>query len=370
MRFTSVFKKMMKASCKLVFFSLFLGKSLHAQYRVDASLLFGNMEPHSIYTEALRAPVYGVQFDADWEVPNEPRVPNPLAERKHAMRYFGATVLAMNMGTTVTGTQLGAGVSMGAAQPIGKYFQLGWRVAHGLSYLSRKYDTTVFPINYAIGSNINYLAIITGYARFNVNRFGILASANLTHCSNGNYSKPNVGLNALNLNLGVSYKLYKRSNSKQYYEPKSKFFAFPYTAGLKLATRQKSLEYPRRTFVWIADFSYRDQQSKFSYWDVGLDGFYDPNYQWYDDGRLTRAGESENYELGVRGGKVFLYGRLGLRLDLGMYIVKPKHSEKPWFYNAFGLDYRLSHHWIARSRLKAHLNKADYMEFGLSYLWN
>jgi hypothetical protein len=103
---------------------------------------------------------------------------------------------------------------------------------------------------------------------------------------------------------------------------------------------------------------------------VGLDGFIDPNYQWNEDGSLTRAGESENYELAVRGGKVFLFGRLGLRLDLGMYIVKPYHSEKPWFYNAFGLDYRLGHHWVARSRLKAHLNKADYMEFGLSYLWN
>lgn len=343
---------------------------MHAQYRLDASLLFGGMRPHSEYTEALRAPVYGLQIDADWELPNELRVPNPLQERKYLMKYLGATALVMDMGVPQAGTQIAAGVSLGAGLPLNKNLMIRWRLSHGLSYLTQKYDSTTTPINYAIGSHWNYLAMISADVRFTVNRFGILAGVNLTHCSNGNYSKPNVGLNALNMNVGVTYKPYKTSNRKQYYEAKKRYFAYPLAAGLKLATNQRSLEYPRRSYIWIADVSYRNQKSKFSFWDVGLDGFIDPNYQWKEDGSLTRAGESENYELAVRGGKVFLFGRLGLRLDLGMYIVKPYHSEKPWFYNAFGLDYRLGHHWVARSRLKAHLNKADYMEFGLSYLWN
>lgn len=341
-----------------------------AQYRLDASLLFGNMRPHSDYTEALRAPVYGLQLDADWELPNELRVPNPLEERRYLTRYLGASFLVMDMGLVETGTQIAAGISLGSGLPLSKNLMLRWRLAHGLSYLSKKYDSTTIPINYAIGSHLNYLAILSCDMRFTANRFGILAGINLTHCSNGNYSKPNVGLNAINFNVGITYKPFKTSNRKQYYEAKKQYFAFPFALGLKLATNQRSLEYPRRSYIWIADISYRNQKSKFSYWDVGLDGFVDPNYQWRDDGSLTRAGESENYELAVRGGKVFLFGRLGLRLDLGMYIVKPYHSEKPWFYNAFGLDYRLGHHWMARTRLKAHLNKADYMEFGLCYLWN
>ncbi len=342
----------------------------NAQYRADASWMFGVMQPHSAYTEELEAPVYGFQIDADWEVPTEPRIPNILEERKYATRYLGATLLVMDMGLPQTGRQIGAGVSFGASKPVGSYLAFGWRLSHGFSYLTQKFDTTQNPINYAIGSHLNYLAVVSANARFTVQRFGILASANLTHCSNGNYSKPNVGLNALNINLGVSYLLNKNHKKRQYYETKHKYFAFPYAVGLKWATRQKSLAFPRRTYVWSFDASYRHQKSKFGFWDIGLDGFLDPNYQWNDDGSLTRAGESENYELAVRGGKVFLYGRLGLRLDLGMYIVKPSHSEKPWLYNAFGLDYRLGHHWVARSRLKAHLNKADYMEFGLSYLWN
>jgi hypothetical protein len=359
----------MKHPIKAIVFLFFWGKSLNAQYRLDASLLFGTMKSHSPYTANLEAPVYGVQLDADWEVPNEPRVPNPLEERKHALRYLGATFLAMDMGLPETGTQFAGAISLGAAQPIGNYLHLGWRVAPGLSYLTQTYDSVYNPTNVAISSHLNYMLLLTGYARLTVGRFGIVAGANLTHCSNGNYNKPNVGLNALNMNVGVTYRLHRLSNPSQYYEAKSTFFAYPISAGLKTGTRVRSMEYPRRTWVWIADISYRNQKSKFSFWDVGLDGFYDPNYQWKEDGSLTRAGDSENYELAVRGGKVFLYGRIGLRLDLGMYIVKPVHSEKPWFYNGLGLDYRLGHHWAARCRIKAHVNKADYMEFGLSYLW-
>ena len=83
---------------------------MHAQYRLDASLLFGEMIPHSVYTEALRAPVYGLQIDADWELPNELRVPNPLQERKYFMKYLGATALVMDMGVPQAGTQIAAGV--------------------------------------------------------------------------------------------------------------------------------------------------------------------------------------------------------------------------------------------------------------------
>ena len=342
----------------------------YGQYRLDASLLFGSIQSHSPYSESLIAPVYGIQLDADWEMPNELRVPNPLEERKYLLKYLGATFLVMDMGLPQTGTQIGAGVSMGAGLPISKNLMIRWRMAHGISYLTQIYDSTSIPVNYAIGSHINYLALLSADVRFNVKRFGIIAGVNLTNCSNAGRIKPNIGLTSINMNVGVSYKPFKTSNRKQYYEAKKKYFAFPFAVGLKLATNQKSLEYPRRSYIWIGDISYRNQKSKFTFWDVGLDGFVDPNYQWNDDGSLTRAGEAENYELAVRGGKVFLFGRLGLRLDLGMYIVKPYHSEKPWFYNAFGLDYRLGHHWVARSRLKAHLNKADYMEFGLSYLWN
>jgi len=54
---------------------------------------------------------------------------------------------------------------------------------------------------------------------------------------------------------------------------------------------------------------------------------------------------------------------------LGYYALKPVHSTKPLFYNALGWDYRLTQNWVLRNRLKAHLNKADYMEWGFSYIW-
>lgn len=125
--------------CLIVLIFCQLGVA-YGQYRLDASLLFGNMKPHSSYTESLKAPVYGIQLDADWEMPNELRVPNPLEERKYLLKYLGATFLVMDMGLPQTGTQIGAGVSMGAGLPISKNLMIRWRMAHGISYLTQIYD--------------------------------------------------------------------------------------------------------------------------------------------------------------------------------------------------------------------------------------
>ena len=86
-------------------------------------------------------------------------------------------------------------------------------------------------------------------------------------------------------------------------------------------------------------------------------------------GDLIETRESQIQELGVRAGKVFLWGRLGLRFDAGIYAIQPMHTEKPWFYNAIGWEYRIRDNWLFRNRLKSHLNKADYMEWGIQYLW-
>ena len=86
-------------------------------------------------------------------------------------------------------------------------------------------------------------------------------------------------------------------------------------------------------------------------------------------GNSTGINESQELELGIKGGHQFVYGRVGLRTDLGIYVLRPILSDKPFFYNAIGIDCRLSQDWVLRSRLKAHLNVADYMEFGLSRLF-
>ncbi len=360
-----------RLSIFLLLLNLAVSRYSFGQSFIDGKVLFGKMIPHSSYTVPLAASVYGIQLDADWEIPVERRPIYQKNKKYYTQPHLGVSVLAMNMGLEVTGSQFGVGVSVGGTRPFNDRFALRWRFAHGISYLTKIYDTTTLPVNYAIGSHLNYMGVLTGEFRFKLtDKFGLNFGLNLTHCSNGNYKKPNVGLNAINGSVGISYMPYShRTEGRRLYRLKHKYFAFPYSIGAKFAIREHSIEFPQPTAVWIFDVNYRVQKNAKGYWDIGLELFSDPNYYWDQWGKLYGVKAKDTREVALKVGKVFLFGRLGLRFDLGYYALKPVHSNKPLFYNALGWDYRLTQNWVIRNRLKAHLNKADYMEWGLSYIW-
>lgn len=349
-----------------IFTILLFSNAIVAQNRMGFSFLWGEMKPHSSYIEPLRADVRGIQLSADWDKEVISDKLFSVNSKNTYLPNFGATALYLDMGHPQTGNQLALGATVGGKFTFGKSFHLGWKYAQGFSYLSKKYDSSIIPINYGIGSHVNYFAQVSTYALLDLNDFATFNFGyNLNHCSNGNWKKPNVGLNVLNFNAGLNYRI----SDKKRYRTHRKYSAFPWYAGAKLAIRDKSIEYPHKSFVWILDLGYRIQNSSSGYWDYGLDWFYDPNYYWNDLGDLIETRESQIQELGIRAGRVFLWGRLGLRLDAGIYAIQPMHTEKPWFYNAIGWEYRIRDNWLLRNRLKAHLNKADYMEWGIQYLW-
>ncbi len=352
-------------------FIAFFAINLRAQYSIGGKWLVGKLLPHSSYTIPLVTPISGLQVEAEWEIPVERRPIYEKRKKLYTHSYIGASFLAMDMGLKVTGNQYGFGASVGQQRSISESVSVGWKISYGPSYLTQKYDSSTTPINWAIGSHWNYMAILTGETRIKFNeKLGLNLGLNLTHCSNANYKKPNVGLNVLNGSLGLFYIPYShRQEGKRYYRVKRKYFAYPYSLGVKLAIREHSLEFKQPTAVWILDFNYRVQKDARGYWDCGIELFSDPNYYWDKWGNLNGIQPKDTREVALKLGKVFLFGRLGMRLDLGYYVLKPVHSVKPIFYNGLGCEYRLTQNWVLRNRIKAHLNRADYMEWGLSYIW-
>jgi len=58
-------------------------------------------------------------------------------------------------------------------------------------------------------------------------------------------------------------------------------------------------------------------------------------------------------------------GNLSIPFQVGFYLYN-KYQFTP-FYQAIGLRYRFLPHWVAGLQLKAHLGKADYLQWGLGY---
>lgn len=343
-----------------------------AQHYYSLNYLAGRMVPHSPYTKDLAAEISGVQLDAQWLLRQDPSKKIQISGRDPNHRTIGFTMLYMDMGLPVTGYQLGAGLSLGTQYSKTDDVAVIFQFNEGITWLSEKYNPKSSPINYAIGSNFNLLAQIKVGLMFNlVPNFSLSLGGDLTHASNANWAKPNVGLNAIHAHAGVVYYPDEvNGNSKQsHYIAKKRYFAFPYSFGMKIGIREHTLEFPQSMTVFIFDAQYRIQKSAGHIWDFGIDLFSDPNYKLDKYGNFTGAQDMDILEAGIKCGHQFVFGRVGLRTDLGLYILRPIGSEKRGFYNCVGLDYRLNQNWVARCRAKASLNIADYMEWGLSCLW-
>lgn len=354
----------------IVLFS-FISNIGFSQYSISMQYLNGVMVPHSEYTKPLKASIDGIQIDALWKLRLDQSVKISTNSNLAYCPKIGGSLIFINNGLSVSGYQLGVGVTMGAEISTKKDWLLSWSLTHGLSYVSEKYDTFTKPINFAIGSHINFLAQLKVEAQFNIfPNFSVAIGANLSHVSNANFAKPNVGLNSIHANLGVVYfpnEVYNTDRSS-FYLHKKRYYTSPLSIGMRYAIKEHTLEYPTSLSAVITEIQYRIQKSANHVWDVGLDLFSDDNYKFDKYGNSNDIAYSDQLELGLKFGHQYVFGRVGLRTDLGLYLLRPIFSDKPAFYNCFGIDYRLNQNWVARTRLKAHLNIADYMEFGLSYL--
>jgi hypothetical protein len=364
---------MLKTNSVFAIFAVLFGfiHTLNAQKSITTSYLYGQMVPHTEYTEPLRATVNGFQLDADWDLMVERRANFLLKREKYTVRNIGVSLLYMNMGHASTGKQFAAGISLGASYPFTDKLGIRWRMVGGVSYLPQKYDSISNPINLAISSNLNYHANLNVELKYQfASKLGLNLGGSMVHASNGNWHKPNGGLNAFCVSGGLIYYPYGQTISKHHlYRERRKFFAYPYSLGVKLALRDHSLENRRKFAVWVFEASYRVQKSNRNFWDFGIDLFNDPLYFWDKKNNRTGLIIGQQYELGLRVSHVFLFGRIGLRTDFGYYVLRPVNSNKSFYYNAFGFDYRLNQRVVIKNRIKAHLNDADYMELGLSYLF-
>ncbi len=330
------------------------------------------MLAHTSYTKPLESDVYGAQLEVLWKLRQERDDLKSKNDELHHSPIIGFSSTWLNMGHASTGFQMSSALVLGGVFYNKSKLSFTYHFGHGFAFLSQKYDTNQKPVNFAIGSHMNYFAQLkTGLEYQLTENFNMNAALYLTHTSNGNWKKPNVGLNAFHYGLGIVYFPNEvLNNDKQsMYLHKKKFLAYPYSIGLKLGIREHSLEYQESFTSWIFDFQYRIQKNARHIWDVGLDFFSDPNYKFDKFGKSTNSDDLDLVEIGLKAGHQFVFGRVALRTDLGVYILKPVFSEKPFFYNAVGIDYRLSQEWALRTRLKAHLNVADYMEFGVSRLF-
>lgn len=300
-----------------------------------------------------------------------------------------------------------------------KFFHLNLKGGMGASLLNKTYYNTNSSGNYltslaganaAIGSNLNIYFSGGGCLELPISK-GFSATVEYTwnHISNGSAVAPNAGINMLNAFAGLKYS----PNSRNSILPKRKEISdIPRNLSVEIIAsggfRQLYYQdnylnfipnndphfktFPTASFI-VAVFR---PISNFYRMGVAMDAFYDGVY----DGKnspawkrtyITSDALKNKIRIGISWQNELMFGRMTAGFHFGLYLFNPLKNLEPysnaqngtlnkpliypyninkedgWLYTRAALKYAVSEHYFISLGLKTHLQKAEFIEWGLGY---
>jgi hypothetical protein len=247
---------------------------------------------------------------------------------------------------------------------------LHYRMAAGLSYVTKTFDPRRNLYNIAIGSHLNlhYNLSLLSLIRLS-ERYQLMMGMGLTHLSNGKIDSPNKGLNLISGTVGIRRSLYQPVKEELPHQNDSRLFknqfSLIWSHGLKDHNRFKPAVY----YISSLNISYERQYAEMAKAGVGFDAFFNPSLKNHQSQPPeNNLANPALYRLGMHVSHDIVVGNFSLTLQLGRYFYN-KIFYITDFYNRVGLRYYSNQHWIYNVSLKSHNANAEFIEFGLGYRW-
>jgi hypothetical protein len=240
-----------------------------------------------------------------------------------------------------------------------------FRLGFGAGWVQKPFDKVTNTKNLLIGTTLNGCINMLIEQEWQVyKRLYFNAGFSFTHLSNGSITLPNLGLNIPALSVGLRYALQPTApvTVKKEWQPivkKWHYYAYTYAAGKQ--------SYPIESPVYLVNTVVVEAVKDFSHTgrfgaglNVTLDRSLSNETVEFDFDKSDPQWQASAYALYER-----VIGNLSIPFQLGVYAYN-KYQFTP-IYQVIGLRYRFLPHFIAGLQLKAHLGKADYIQWGLGY---
>lgn len=238
-----------------------------------------------------------------------------------------------------------------------KKFEFNNRISVGTSFL-KPFSEERNPKNNAIGSTMNVHIDVRFEGSWQVGQqTNLNFGGHFTHFSNGSYQKPNLGLNLYGLYGGIDW----------YFNPKRPTFKRLRVPELKskgdftvmLAIGQKQLEENGDRFMGTTvSMAYNFQWQHKCKYPIGIDIFYNEYYESFQNDKST--------SIAVKSGFEQIYNKLTLFAQVAVYVFnEPSYGR--FFYERLGLRYKIYNELFGSVSVKAHLVKAEMVEWGIGY---
>lgn len=247
--------------------------------------------------------------------------------------------------------------------------RLYFRVGIGMAYFPVIFNAMDNHKNDVIGSHLNAMINLRlNYHVYLADKIRLEAGLGLTHCSNGAFQTPNLGINLITFNTGLSYCIGsgKKSVTKPYIDTaKTKRIEQDIFA----AVGGSEVEPPggqRYVDITLSYIAFRRLNTK-SKLGIGIDIFNNQaNTERLKADSVFLKNNIDIAQFGLKLAYELTLGRISLPLEMGGYLFS-RYTGNGYIYNRIGIRYYTGHHIIVDLSLLTHFAKADFIEWGLGY---
>ena len=242
--------------------------------------------------------------------------------------------------------------------------------ALGLGYVTKTFNDRNY-LNIAVGSHLNlHFNLKFGVDYRFAERLKLNAGLSFDHFSNANSKNPNLGLNWVTTFAGVTYAIGKQTpvleheltahNAKFQYE-----LIYSFGGKKSRGVLQSDLYYTSSL-----TFEGKWSVSRAIRLGLGADLFYDPSAK-SEMAALDNFDyePSNDFRTGIHVSQEFVYSRLSLILQEGIYIGLKDAVNKHVMYNRGIVRVQVSNRMFVQLAMKSHLHILDYPELGLGIKW-
>ena len=243
------------------------------------------------------------------------------------------------------------------------------RICWGVSYLTKKFDIDNNPKNIAIGSYLNTYVQWKILWHLNLsNKFRLEPGLSFAHASNGRSQVPNLGLNVVSFNLGLTYKLNGEvakqdlRDSASIWKSKHEILFWD-AAGFNEHEPANGTKYFANTFGVNYYYNVRNTHK----WGAGLDLSYDLQNEYH----LKTSGHPAQswldiLQVGVKACYAYNIGQVSLPIEMGYYAVSKPKEDGPIFHR-IGIRYYCKNGLMFNFTMKSHWAVAAHFDYGVGY---
>lgn len=261
--------------------------------------------------------------------------------------------------------------------PILKSNPLEWtaQIGAGIGFATKHYSVENSQ-NVAIGSHINNVSPFSTDLRWHIDKqWDVELGLSFVHMSNAAFAFPNLGINMWGLRTGVRYFFVPRTPIEKSKAHETVAKKWRLSAKGSMAFVEKGFadgpKYPVYTASLWGKYRYNNVQNAF----LGLEYTYNKATAAFIHSLEEPIGEHGNipYQLSTFVGNEFLFGRLGITVQMGYYLKKYQGLNSS-FYQRLGGNYYLIQkdqgllkELFLSLHLKTHQFTAEFCDFGLGF---